>query len=339
MLSSGYLLVSGGHTIYYEVHGAAHGRNAIELHGGPGGGLCRDSLKQYDLKKWRVVLFDQRGCGKSTPFLRLEHNTTSDLIEDIEMLRCFLGVDQWFISGGSWGTTLGLLYAETYPQHVSGLLLRAVCLCNRASNAWLYGEGGVSRVFPKEWEEYISMVPATMRHADWKTIVRYYQQKLRGPSAQAYADAWWGLERRISRLIPPTKNRFNKEQTLAIATIENHYFAHDCWIKEDQILKNLSALKHIPITMIHGRYDMICPFSNAYTVKEILPHAKLIIIPTGGHGSPKSSSLRVRRHATNQMFGQTRCSKNNICCSVFNGARTRRRKRQRHSQRHATVRA
>jgi pimeloyl-ACP methyl ester carboxylesterase len=122
----------------------------------------------------------------------------------------------------------------------------------------------------------------------------------------------------------------NKEQTLAIATIENHYFAHDCWIKEDQILKNLSALKHIPITMIHGRYDMICPFSNAYTVKEILPHAKLIIIPTGGHGSPKSSSLRVRRAATNQMFGR---------CSVFNGARTRRRKGQRQRQRRVTVRA
>jgi proline iminopeptidase len=118
----------------------------------------------------------------------------------------------------------------------------------------------------------------------------------------------------------------NKQETLAIATIENHYFAHDCWIKEDQILKNLSALKHIPITMIHGRYDMICPFSNAYTVKEILPHAKLIIIPTGGHGSSKSSSLRVRRTATNQMLGR---------CSVFNGARTRRRQRQKRG----TVRA
>lgn len=323
MLSSGNLLVSGGHTIYYEVHGALHGKNAIELHGGPGGGLCRGSLKQYDLKKWRVVLFDQRGCGKSTPFLRLEHNTTWDLIEDIEMLRCFLGVDKWFISGGSWGTTLGLLYAETYPQHVSGLFMRAVCLCNRASNSWLYGEGGVSRVFPKEWEEYISMVPANMRHADWKTIVRYYQQKLRGPSAQAYADAWWGLERRISRLIPPTKNRFNKEQTLAIATIENHYFAHDCWIKEDQILKNLSALKHIPITIIHGRYDMICPLSNAYTIKEILPHTKLIVLPTSGHGSSKPDSRRMRYEVTNQMFRQTRRNKQS----------------QRKSQRRPTVRA
>jgi proline iminopeptidase len=230
-----------------------------------------------------------------------------------------------------------LLYAETYPQHVSGLLLRAVCLCNRASNAWLYGEGGVSSVFPKEWEEYIAMVPATMRHADWKTIVRYYQQKLRGPSAQAYADAWWGLERRISRLVPLTKNRMNKKETLAIATIENHYFVHDCWMKEDQILKNLSVLKHIPITMIHGRYDMICPLTGAYAIKEILPHTKLIILPTEGHGSSKSSSLRVRRTATNQMLHQTRCPKDNICCSVKNGARTRRRKGQR--QRRVTVRA
>ena len=309
MISSGYLLVSGGHSIYYEIHGAANGRNAIELHGGPGGGLSRSALKQYNLKKWRVVLFDQRGCGKSTPLLKLEHNTTWDLIEDIEMLRCFLGVDKWFISGGSWGTTLGLLYAETYPQHVSGLFMRAVCLCNRASNAWLYGEGGVSRVFPKEWDEYISMVPANMRHANWKTIVRYYQQGLRGPSAQAYADAWWGLERRISRLIPPTKNGFNKAQTLAIATIENHYFVHDCWIKEDQILKNLPLIKHIPITILHGRYDMICPLTNAYAIKEILPHTKLIILPAAGHGSSKPSSLRMRRHVTNHMLRQTRRKK------------------------------
>jgi len=312
MLSSGSLLVSGGHAVHYEIYGAPNGRPAIELHGGPGGCLSRSALKQYDLKRWRVVLFDQRGCGESTPFLRLEHNTTWDLIDDIETLRCFLGIDKWFISGGSWGSTLALLYAETYPQHVSGLFLRALCLCNRASNAWLYEEGGVSRIFPKEWEAFISMVPATMRHSGWKTILRYYQHKLRGPSAQAYADAWWGLERRISRLVPPTKNGMNKKQTLAIATIENHYFVHDCWMKEDQILKNLSVLKTIPITILHGHYDMICPLTGAYAVKEILPHTKLIVLPTAGHGSSAPSSCRLRRDITNQMFRQTRRNKRSL---------------------------
>lgn len=306
MLSSGSLLVSGGHSIHYEVHGAVNGRTAIELHGGPGGCLSRSALKQYDLKKWRVVLFDQRGCGQSGPFLRLEHNTTWDLIEDIEALRLFMGVDKWFISGGSWGSTLALLYAETYPQHVSGLFLRALCLCNRASNAWLYEEGGVSRVFPKEWDEYISMVPANMRHKGWKTILRYYQQKLRGPSAQDYANAWWGLERRISRLIPPTKNGMNKQQTLAIAIIENHYFVHDCWMKEDQILKNLSTLKNIPITILHGQYDMICPLTGAYAIKEILPHTTLIVLPAAGHGSSNPSSVRLRRQLTDNMLHMTR---------------------------------
>jgi proline iminopeptidase len=306
MLSSGFIPVSGGHSIYYEVHGAKHGRRAVDLHGGPGGGLSHNALRQYNLKKWCVVLFDQRGCGKSKPFLRLENNTTWDLVNDIEILRTFLGFDSWYISGGSWGTTLALVYAIHYPQHVSGLLLRATCLCNRDSNAWLYGEGGVSRIFPEEWKHYISLVPQRIRHANWKTIVRYYQKKLRGPSAQKYADAWWGLERHISRLIPPTTNHFTSAQTLAIATLENHYFVHDCWMEEDYILKHLSSLKNIPITMIHGRYDMICPVTGSLAIKDMLPDTELIVLPTSGHSFMEPANRKALRNTTDRLVRVTR---------------------------------
>ena len=318
MLTSGYVLVPGGHTLYYEVHGAKHGRPAVELHGGPGGGLHRGALKQYNLKKWKVVLFDQRGCGKSTPFGKLENNTTWDLVNDIEILRIMLGFDSWFVSGGSWGTTLGMVYAEAYPSHVSGLLLRAMCLCNRRSNAWLYEEGGVSSVFPKEWSEFAAVLPPQIRHSGWKTIARYYQKKLSGSDAQKFANAWWGLERRISRLIPPTVNSMTDKETLAIAKIENHFFVHDCWLKEDHILKGLRVLKDIPITIVHGRYDMICPITGAAAIKQILPHTNLVIIPDAGHSSLEPSIGRALRRATDD--------------AVRKGTRTH---SQRHSQRHS----
>jgi proline iminopeptidase len=301
----GFIPVSGGHTIYYEIHGT--GRPAVDLHGGPGGGINHNALQQYNLKKWCVVLFDQRGCGKSTPTGELSHNTTWDLIHDMETLRIHLGFESWFISGGSWGSTLALVYAETYPQRVSGLLLRGLCLCNRASNAWLYEEGGVSHIYPNEWDAFISMVPSFHR-SGWKKILRYYQRQLKGPFAQRYADAWWGLERRISRLIPFAKNDLTKKETLVIAKIENHYFVHDCWLKDDQILKGLSALRHIPITIVHGRYDMICPITGAITIQKMLPHTKLIILPDEGHVPIKPKEQNKLRQSTDRMFRTTQKS-------------------------------
>jgi len=279
---SGHLSVSGGHQIYYEKHGARDARPVVVLHGGPGGGMNRIMLQSFDLNKWCVVLFDQRGCGKSTPFGSLEHNTTWDLVDDIESLRTHFGWDSWFVTGGSWGTTLALAYAETHPSRVTGLLLRGVCLCDDDSFRWLYQEGGASEIFPDTWKGFLSVLPKRLHTADWLTIARYYQKGLKGPHAQRFANAWWKWESSVSFLLPK-KDDAKPKEALALALLENHYFVNGCWLKKDQLLKGLHKLRHIPFTIIHGRYDLVCPISASFAIKDALPHVKLCITPDGGH--------------------------------------------------------
>jgi len=295
---SGHLSVSGGHQIYYEKHGT--GQPVVVLHGGPGGGMNRIMLRSFDLKKWCVVLYDQRGCGKSTPFGSLEHNTTWDLVDDIESLRCHFGWDKWFVTGGSWGTTLALAYAETYPSRVTGLLLRGVCLCDDDSFRWLYEKGGASEIFPDTWKNFISVLPERLHRADWKKITRYYQQKLKGTDAQRYANAWWGWENSVSFLIPKMDDTTPKE-ALALALLENHYFVNGCWLKKDQLLKGLPKLRHIPITIIHGRYDLVCPISASFVIKEVLPHVTLMVTPDGGHAFAEPGTTQRFKQAARTM--------------------------------------
>lgn len=306
---TGYLPVSGGHTIYYEIHTLCaddrHVPTAVVLHGGPGGGLSHSILSAFDLRKWRVVLFDQRGCGKSQPFGKLEHNTTWDLVEDIERLRNVAGVTSWMVMGGSWGTTLALAYAEKYPMRVTGLLLRGLCLCDEDSFRWLYEAGGASEIFPDQWKGFIEVLPVRLRTAGWKQIARYYHKKLQSDHAQKYADAWWGWESAISRLIPdhdPT----TAKQGLCLALIENHYFVHNCWLSKNQLLRGLSRLKHIPITIIHGRYDLVCPIQASFAVKERLPHVKLDVIPDAGHASIEPGIKLHLKKAVSRFLRQTR---------------------------------
>ena len=298
-MKSGFLPVSGGHTIYYEIHGK--GRPAVVLHGGPGGGIQKNMHKIYDLTKWCVVLFDQRGCGKSTPFASLEHNTTWDLVADIEALRELFGFEKWFVSGGSWGTSLALAYAQTHPTRVTGLLLRGVCFTNEESQRWLYQKGGASEVFPEEWAKFTSVLPPTIRDGGWRTIAKYYQKKMRGSDAQRFANAWWHWESAVSFLIPK-KDDTTSKQTLAIAKLENHYFVHDCWFSKDQLLKGLHKLRNIPITIVHGRYDMVCPVTQAFQVKDVLPHAKLFITPDAGHAGAEPGTRKALVRATRAML-------------------------------------
>jgi len=304
---SGHLPVSGGHSIYYETHGT--GKPVVILHGGPGGGIQHTTLSLYDLTKWRVVLFDQRGCGKSTPFGSIEHNTTWDLVEDIEALRCHLGVDSWCVSGGSWGTTLALAYAETYPSRVTGLLLRGLCFCDDDSFRWLYEKGGASEIFPDRWDSFVSVLPERLRHAGWKDIARFYHKKLNGPSPQKYVKAWWGWEFAVSRLIPDKHDSTSTNEALALARLENHYFVHDCWFTKDQLLRGLGALRHIPITIVHGRYDLVCPISASFEVKKTLPHTKLIVIPDAGHASIEPGTKRMLKRVIRNMIKHTTRSK------------------------------
>jgi proline iminopeptidase len=280
---SGYLPVSGGHIIYYEIHGNPKRKPVVVLHGGPGGGMQKESLSWFDLSKWCVLLFDQRGCGKSLPFGELRHNTTWDLVEDIEALRFVMGVSKWTVTGGSWGTALALAYAETYPKRVTRMVLRGFCLADAESQEWIYEKGGVSQVHPEAWEKFVSVLPVSLRHKGWRSIVRFYHEKLNGKNPMKYANAWWGWESSISRLMNPV-NDMNPQQTLAISIIENHYFVNNAWLKEGELLKGLTKLK-MPITIIHGRYDMVCPITKAYEAKQTLPSIRLIIVPQAGHSS------------------------------------------------------
>lgn len=301
---SGHLSVSGGHSIYYEKHGT--GRPAVILHGGPGGGLSHSYLDRFDLKKWCVVLFDQRGCGKSTPFGSIEHNTTWDLVEDIEALRNLFGFDSWFVSGGSWGTTLALAYAQTYPTRTTGLLLRGLCFCDDDSFRWLYEKGGASEIFPDQWSKFMSVLPERLHSAGWKDITRFYHKKLNGPSPQKYVKAWWGWEFSVSRLIPDLEDPTPAKNALALARLENHYFVNNCWFTKDQLLRGLGILRHIPITIVHGRYDLVCPISASFEVKKVLPHTKLIVIPDAGHASIEPGTRRMLKREVASMFKQSK---------------------------------
>ena len=321
---SGHLSVSDGHSIYYEKHGT--GRPAVILHGGPGGGLSRTILDRFDLKKWCVVLFDQRGCGKSTPFGSIEHNTTWDLVKDIESLRSLFGFESWFVSGGSWGTTLALAYAETHPSRVTGLLLRGLCFCDDDSFRWLYEKGGASEIFPDRWASFISVLPEKLRNAGWKDIAHFYNKKLNGSSPHKYVKAWWGWEFSISRLIPDRYDPTSDDEALALARLENHYFVNNCWFTKDQLLRGLGALRHIPITIVHGRYDLVCPISASFEVKKKLPHTKLIIIPDAGHASIEPGTKRMLKREVASML--KRCNKHSTRRNK-NSAQSMRRKTHR----------
>lgn len=305
MLSSGHLPVSGGHSIYYQTYGKRDGRPAVVLHGGPGGGSNPGMTKIYDLTKWFVVLFDQRGCGKSTPFLCLKNNTTHDLIEDIEALREHFGVKKWFVSGGSWGTTLALAYAESHPSKVTGLLLRGVCFGNDDTQKWLYEKGGVSEIYPEGWKLFTSVLPKALHDKGWRQIIKYYQKHLQGKDARKFANAWWGWEASVSHLVPQ-KNTYPPSQCLSLAVIENHYFTHDCWFTKEQIFKNLYKLKNIPISIVHGRYDVVCPITQAFAIKWALPHTKLHVVTEAGHAGSHPLIMKGLKEATRRMVNKTR---------------------------------
>ena len=313
-MRTGWLPVSGGHQLYYECHG--HGRPVVMLHGGPGGAMNLGILRIFDLKKWCVVLFDQRGCGKSTPRNSLVENTTWHLVEDIERLREHFGFDAWFVSGGSWGTTLALAYAETHPTRVTGMLLRGTCLCDDASFRWLYEKGGASEVYPDAWKVFLSVLPKRLHTAGWKEIARFYRKKMQGPDAQRYANAWCKWEGMISYLRPRNDKGSDKD-SMTMGLIENHYFVNDCWLKKDQLINGLSKLRHIPITLVHGRYDMVCPISASFAIRDALPHVRLEVTPDAGHawaepGTRRRSESALRSMRRKQSKRRTRKHRDSI---------------------------
>ena len=284
---SGHLRVSTLHELYYEQCGNPEGKPVVFLHGGPGAGLTADYRRYFDPKAYRVILFDQRGAGQSTPHASLEDNTTWDLVEDIERLRTHFNVSQWLVFGGSWGSTLALAYAETHPDRVSGLVLRGIFLCRPEETRWFYEEGhGASAIFADRWDEYVGMIP----EAERGNIIKAYHRRLTGEIESVKmeaARAWSKWEGSALKLIQDQKliDDFTEpDKAIALARIECHYFVNNCFFETDNyLLEHVDRIRQIPGVIVQGRYDIICPFKSAWDLHKAWPESILEIIPDAGH--------------------------------------------------------
>ena len=289
------------HQLYIEECGIPDGIPVLFVHGGPGGGCSPKHRCFFDPTVYRIVLFDQRGCGRSTPHAELNGNNTQALVADIEKIREFLGVDKWLLFGGSWGSTLSLVYAEHHPERVLGMILRGIFLCRRQDLLWFYQEGA-SHVFPDYWQQFVAPVPA----ADRGDMMSAYYKLLTGNNELARmgaAKAWSGWEAQCSTLKPDTAlvDQFTDPRfALALARIEAHYFVNDAFLAENEIINNAHKLQGIPGTIIHGRYDMVCPFDNAFALKQAWPDADLQIIRDAGHSAMEPSITEALVRATNR---------------------------------------
>ncbi|MCJ9428383.1 prolyl aminopeptidase [Kordiimonas sp. A6E486] len=286
--SSERLPVSGGHEIYIEQSGNPDGLPAVFVHGGPGGGTSPIQRRFFNPDKYRIILFDQRGCGRSRPHASLENNTSADLIEDMEAIRRHLDIDKWQLFGGSWGSTLSLLYAEKYPERVHSLILRGIFLMRQQELNWFY-QGGTRSVFPEAWDRFAGMVP----HEEQDDLIGAYYKRLTDPAHErdrlAFAKEWSLWEGSTVTLVPDEEQRAHSVDpvfALAFARIEAHYFINKGFLEsDDQILRDAKKLDGIPTTIIQGRYDAICPPVSAWELACEMPWAKLKIVPVAGHSA------------------------------------------------------
>ena len=280
-----YLPVSDLHTIYVEESGNKNGKPVIFLHGGPGGGVDPKYRRYFNPDKWRIIMFDQRGCGKSTPFAELKENTTWDLVDDIEKIRNHLSIDRWVIYGGSWGSTLSLAYSQTYPDSCKALILRGIFLVRKKEIHWFYQEGA-SKIFPDDWQSFIAPIPIEKRD---NLLEAYYNLLIGKDSSKKIeaAKAWSTWEGSTVRLIQDKDfiGDFSDEKFAeAFARIESHYFMNNAWFDSDNhLIENVDKIRHIPAVIVHGRYDVICPVENAWELHQAWPESELHIIPDAGH--------------------------------------------------------
>ncbi len=290
------------HELYVEESGNPDGIPALFVHGGPGGGSDDTSRRYFDPEKYRIIVFDQRGAGRSTPHAGLVGNTTGDLIKDMEAIRLHLGVDRWLLFGGSWGSTLSLLYTQAHRERVLGLVLRGIFLCRKRDLEWFY-QGGAGRLFPDYWADYVKPIP---EHERTDFIAAYYRL-LTGDNELARmgaAKAWSLWEAHCSTLRPNTHvlDHFGDPHTaMAMARIEAHYFQHQCFVEENQILNHVGLLEGIPGIIVHGRYDVVCPLDQAYELHANWPDAQLHIIRDAGHAATEPGTTDALVRATNEM--------------------------------------
>ncbi|WP_341730618.1 prolyl aminopeptidase [Microcoleus sp. EPA2] len=298
----GELKVSDLHTIHFEESGNPEGKPIVLLHGGPGGG-CPSFYRQYfDPAKWRLVMFDQRGCGQSKPHAELEENTTWDLVNDIEKLREYLNIQQWVVFGGSWGSTLSLAYSQTHPDRCQGLILRGIFMLRKKEIRWFYQEGA-SYIFPDAWEEYVKPIPINERD----DLLTAYYQRLTSPDAEIRleaARAWSIWEGSTSKLFPDLnlKQSFGIDAFAeAFARIECHYFINNGFIEpEDKLLLNIDRIRKIPAVIVQGRYDVVCPMISAWELHRAWPEAEFIIVPDSGHSMSEPGIRTCLMEATDK---------------------------------------
>jgi proline iminopeptidase len=295
---TGMLAVDGRHTLYYEQCGNPQGKPVVLLHGGPGAGCSAKMRRFHDPAKYRIVLFDQRGSGRSTPHADLVDNTTWDLVADTEKLRSKLGIERWQVFGGSWGSTLALAYAQTHPERVTELVLRGIFMLRRWELEWFYQEGA-SRLFPDAWEPYLQAIP----EAERGDLIAAYHRRLTSPDEAtrlAAARTWSVWEGATSFLRVDPAFVIGHEDAafaLAFARIENHYFVNGGFFDdENQLLRDVARIADIPGVIVHGRYDVVCPIQSAWELHKAWPKAELMISPTSGHSAfePENVDALVR---------------------------------------------
>ena len=298
---SGMLDVGNSHQIYWELCGNPAGKPAVFLHGGPGSGCGPDHRRLFDPQRYCVLLFDQRGCGRSTPHASLEANTTWHLVADIERLRTMLGVSTWLVFGGSWGSTLALAYAETHPEHVSELIVRGIFTVRREELLWYYQEGA-SWLFPDEWEHFLAPIPLDERH----DLINAYHRRLTGSDSTAQlaaAIAWSQWEGRTITLLPDADvdaAHVDPHYAIAFARIENHYFLHNGFLEDQQLLRDAPKLHAIPGVIVQGRYDMATPAKTAWELHKAWPQAEFHLVADAGHAFSEPGILSRLVEATDR---------------------------------------
>ncbi|BBD99947.1 prolyl aminopeptidase [Sphingobium amiense] len=297
--ASGYLEVGDGHSLYWERAGRPGGKPAVFLHGGPGGGISPEHRRLFDPARYDVLLFDQRGCGRSTPHAGLDANTTWHLVADIERLRETMGVDRWLVFGGSWGSTLALAYAQTHVERVTELVLRGIFGVRKREIDWYY-QDGASRFFPDKWERFVAPIP----EAERGDMVAAYRRILTGDDRAAQlaaARAWSVWEGETVRLLPdPALSAAHDADdfALAFARIENHYFSHGGWMEDGQLLRDAGRLARVPGVIVQGRYDMACPPETAWALHRAWPQARFEMIEGAGHAFNEPGILDALIRAT-----------------------------------------
>ena len=299
--NKGTLKVGSVHEIYFEESGNPKGKPVVFVHGGPGFGTEGKQRRFFDPNAYRIVLFDQRGCGKSTPFASLEENTTWDLVSDMEKIRAHLGIERWQVFGGSWGSTLALAYAEAHPERVTELVLRGIFLIRKQEIDWFY-QRGASALYPDAWEGYLAPIPEAERG---DLVSAYYKRLTSSDPAvrQEAARAWSVWEGGTSNLFPVSTlvaKMGEDDFSLAFARIECHYFVHGAWFEGREILPNVGKIRKIPGVIVQGRYDVVCPMESAWALHRAWPEAQLHIVQDAGHSAFEPGNLHHLIEATDR---------------------------------------